>query len=339
MTRNYPITDLYLMIFLTLMSLAVFSVPLTKYLGNLTYPLKILFTLLIFELSGYAFITALMPTSKFSRFKNIILSIIFGIVLLIGSYYLIKFNPLNELNIIFINILIIFIGLICIIEGLRRMRIPKIGKKDFKFEKTVQKTNKTSLTDSEISKTKNKELKEQDRINHKIEQSLSNENDKILINKFKAQKNSNKRFFSLDLLLIFLTTIVCIILVLTPNLNVTLIKTILGILLILFLPGYSLVAALYPKKDDLDSIERLSLSFGFPIIGLALGIGINQITPIAIGLTSILIILSIFTIILVIFAYGRRRRVPKDEKFYVKISEPRMKNHGKEERTCTKKRI
>jgi uncharacterized membrane protein len=334
LTRPYPITDLYLMIFLTLISLVVFFVPLTKYLGNLIYPLKILFTLLIFELSGYAFITALMPTSKFSKFQNILLSIGLGTVLLIGSYYLIKFNPLNELNTIFMNILIIFIGLMCIITCLRRIRIPKIGKKEFKSNKTVNKTKKTSLMENEMSKTDNKEFKEQQRINHKIDQ--SNENDKILLNKLEPQKNSNKRFFSLDLLLIFLTTLVCIILVLTPQLNLTLIKTILGILLILFLPGYSLVAALYPKKDDLDGIERLSLSFGFPIIGLAMGIGLNQITPIAIGLTSILLILSVFTIILVIIAYGRRKRVPKDEKFYVKISSPRMENPKTEKITQKK---
>ena len=102
--------------------------------------------------------------------------------------------------------------------------------------------------------------------------------------------------------------------------NDTVIRTILGLFLILFIPGYSLIAALFPKKDDLDGIERIALSFGLsiaitPLIGLAL-----NYTPWGIKLSPILISLSIFTIIMVIIAYIRRRRVPEDEKFYVNFS-------------------
>ena len=85
--------------------------------------------------------------------------------------------------------------------------------------------------------------------------------------------------------------------------NETFIRTILGLFLILFIPGYSLIAALFPKKDDLDGIERAALSFGLsiavtPLIGLAL-----NYTPWGIRLTPILISLSAFTIIMVIIAY------------------------------------
>ena len=43
----------------------------------------------------------------------------------------------------------------------------------------------------------------------------------------------------------------------------------------LFLPGYALIATLFPRKDDLDGIERIALSFGLsiaitPLLGLAL---------------------------------------------------------------------
>ena len=76
---------------------------------------------------------------------------------------------------------------------------------------------------------------------------------------------SNSRFVSNDLLIIFLTTLIAIIFIVTPKLNETFIRTILGLFLILFIPGYSLIAALFPKKDDLDGIERAALSFGLSI--------------------------------------------------------------------------
>ena len=128
---------------------------------------------------------------------------------------------------------------------------------------------------------------------------------------------SNSHFVSKDLLIIFLTTLIAIIFIVTPKLNETFIRTILGLFLILFIPGYSLIAALFPKKDDLDGIERAALSFGLsiavtPLIGLAL-----NFTPWGIRLTPILISLSIFTFIMVFIAFIRRRRVPEGEKFYV----------------------
>ena len=137
------------------------------------------------------------------------------------------------------------------------------------------------------------------------------------IKKETPEKMSKPKFFSMDLLLIFLTTLLAIIFIITPKLNETFIRTILGLFLILFIPGYSLIAALFPKKSDLDGIERAALSFGLsiavtPLIGLAL-----NYTPWGIKLTPILISLSAFTIIMVLIAYYRRRRVPEEDKFYV----------------------
>jgi len=45
-----------------------------------------------------------------------------------------------------------------------------------------------------------------------------------------------------------------------PRLNETPVRVVLGLLLVLFLPGYSLIAALFPWKDDLDGIARIALS-------------------------------------------------------------------------------
>ncbi|MDI9436340.1 MAG: DUF1616 domain-containing protein, partial [Euryarchaeota archaeon] len=79
----------------------------------------------------------------------------------------------------------------------------------------------------------------------------------------------------MDLIIIVVLTLLTVVFVLIPPLNKSFIRTILGILLVLFIPGYSLIAALFPRWGDLDGIERAALSFGLsiavtPLIGLAL---------------------------------------------------------------------
>lgn len=53
------------------------------------------------------------------------------------------------------------------------------------------------------------------------------------------------------------------------------VRYVLGALMTLFMPGYALVEALYPRGDELRSLERLALSIGLslailPLIGLIL---------------------------------------------------------------------
>ena len=80
----------------------------------------------------------------------------------------------------------------------------------------------------------------------------------------------------------------------------------------LFLPAYVLIATLFPRKDDLDGIERVALSFGLSIvISPLLGFVLNY-TPFGIRLTPVLTVLSIFTIALAIGACVRRCRIPEE---------------------------
>jgi uncharacterized membrane protein len=81
------------------------------------------------------------------------------------------------------------------------------------------------------------------------------------------------------------------------------------------------ILALFPRRDDLDGIERIALSFGLsiavvPLIGLAL-----NYTPFGIRLVPILIVLSMFTISLAVIAYVRRCGLPEGERFVVEIGE------------------
>jgi uncharacterized membrane protein len=93
----------------------------------------------------------------------------------------------------------------------------------------------------------------------------------------------------------------------------------LGLLMVLFVPGYTLIAALFPRKDDLDGIERVALSFGLSIAVVPLmGLGLNY-TPWGIRLTPVVVSISLFTIAMAGAAYARRMRLPADERFSVEF--------------------
>jgi uncharacterized membrane protein len=86
--------------------------------------------------------------------------------------------------------------------------------------------------------------------------------------------------------------------------------SVVAVPVVIFAPGYALVAALFPGKEDLDWIERLALSLGLgiavvPLIGLALNFTSSGIT-----LTSIGIATALFTVGTVAVALSRRLGLP-----------------------------
>jgi uncharacterized membrane protein len=136
--------------------------------------------------------------------------------------------------------------------------------------------------------------------------------------KFGIPRNIKHFPNDLDLALVIFFTLLCIPFVLIPPLNeISPVRIILGLPLVLFLPGYSLIAALFPGKDDLDAIERIALSFGLSIaITPLLGLALNY-TPFGIRLSPVLFVLSIVTISLAIGAYVRRSMIPEEERFVI----------------------
>lgn len=121
----------------------------------------------------------------------------------------------------------------------------------------------------------------------------------------------------LDLALTLLFTVLSILFVIISSLNKTVLRIIFSLPLVLFLPGYSLIAALFPRRNDLSGLERVALSFGFSIIIVPLlGFALNY-SPFGIRLTSILISLSTFAISLSFIAWIRRLKLPAEERFRV----------------------
>ncbi|UCG70966.1 MAG: DUF1616 domain-containing protein [Thermoplasmata archaeon] len=120
--------------------------------------------------------------------------------------------------------------------------------------------------------------------------------------------------FGLDLAIVVILAILLLIFALTlPDGNI--LRIVFGLPFLLFLPGYSLVSALWSKKTDLDGLERVALSLGLSIAMVPLiGLGLNY-TPWGITLTSILI--SIFSLILILvgITWFRRSQLKPEERF------------------------
>lgn len=124
-----------------------------------------------------------------------------------------------------------------------------------------------------------------------------------------------------DLKLVMVLTALTLIFIFVPPLDNTPVRVIFGIPVILFLPGYVLIAALFPGKTDLDTIERIALSFGLsiaivPLIGLAL-----NFTPWGIRLVPIVISLTSFIIVMALVAHFRRLKINENMRFEVKFRE------------------
>ena len=120
-----------------------------------------------------------------------------------------------------------------------------------------------------------------------------------------------------DIFIVIVFTLLTVIFIMFPPLSNTWIRTVLGLPIVLFFPGYALIAALFPKKDDLDGIERVALSFGLSIAVVPLlGLGLNY-TPWGIRLIPILITLVIFTLGMCVITIYRRSELPEEEAFSV----------------------
>ena len=93
------------------------------------------------------------------------------------------------------------------------------------------------------------------------------------------------------------------------------VRVILGVPFVLLFPGYALVCALFPKRKDLDGVERVALSIGLslavvPLIGLIL-----NYTPWGIRIFPVTLSLFAFTLAMSWIARLRRRSLPPHDKF------------------------
>ena len=124
-----------------------------------------------------------------------------------------------------------------------------------------------------------------------------------------------------DLLAAAVLSLAVLLFTLTRLSDISVVRVPLGLLMVLFVPGYTLIAALFPCRDDLEGIERLALSFGLSIAVVPLiGLGLNY-TPWGIRLTPVVISLAIFTLAMAAAAHWRRLSLAEEERFSLPLRE------------------
>lgn len=94
----------------------------------------------------------------------------------------------------------------------------------------------------------------------------------------------------------------------------------LGLCLIFFFPGYTLLSALFPRRDSLSGAERITFSIGLSIaVSILSGVILNY-SPWGINLYPILISVTLFILITSAVAWYRQRALPPDQRFSVTVN-------------------
>jgi uncharacterized membrane protein len=114
----------------------------------------------------------------------------------------------------------------------------------------------------------------------------------------------------LDILSILYILIVLII----PS---SILRLILGVPFLLFIPGYALMAALFTSKEAISGIARVALSFTASVALVALFGYILSFTSWGIRLEPVAFVVYVFILFISPIALVRQRRLPKEEQFNI----------------------
>lgn len=326
MTKYY-FTDLKIVLILTFLSLLFLFIPSLN-----QYPQSIVsYALLLLILPGYSLLVTIKPSlDGIDVWRRVLFSIILGVILIAVVYLLWMYTPLmtyltpllNYLSPLetYVSLLETYVPMVFILSTIFIVDLVLICR-------VRRKTPVLDLTPAEtIPKAGEKEVKyvwcKDCRRYYKVEEDESPEdfeschcggkltyNEKLEGEPFMPEheiKSMQKGSYYLDLLLLFLVTIIS--LAVLQFVNQPVIITIVQFLLILFLPGYSLISAVYPGKSDLSPFTRVIYSVASSISITALvGLVLNY-SPYSEMLNPILYVLSGFTLVLLVAAYMRRRR-------------------------------
>ena len=107
-----------------------------------------------------------------------------------------------------------------------------------------------------------------------------------------------------------LTLLLIAIVALFPS---SVLRGVLGAPFMLFIPGYTLVAVLFPARQAISTVERLALSVGASIVVVSLIGAVLNFTPLGVRLVPVLCSVSGFTLATSAMAWWRRRKLPQEK--------------------------
>jgi hypothetical protein len=119
---------------------------------------------------------------------------------------------------------------------------------------------------------------------------------------------------------LFINLVAALLAIVTAFQVLNLLGITLGILFALFFPGYSLLAALYVRKDDICSEQRVVLSFAYSIASGVLVALVLTYLPWGMGVDSILLTLLLATMAASALGTYRRRRLLVEETEVIPLS-------------------
>jgi uncharacterized membrane protein len=121
-----------------------------------------------------------------------------------------------------------------------------------------------------------------------------------------------------DLLLLNIISFLLIVVIVVFPSNT--LRIVLGLPFLLFIPGYMLIVALFPRKDQLDNIERVAMSSLLSIIMVSFSVFALNFTPWGIRLYPVLIVLTAIILFTSLTAWYRRRRIVGSDETAVTIN-------------------
>jgi uncharacterized membrane protein len=110
-------------------------------------------------------------------------------------------------------------------------------------------------------------------------------------------------------------------------------RLVLGLVLVLFAPGYALQAALFPRQDDLDGIERAGLSLGLSVAVISLLALLLDNLPWGLRLWPMAISLALTVLVASLPALARRLILPPAKRFIPRIGLDLRSWWGEQDRT------
>ena len=103
----------------------------------------------------------------------------------------------------------------------------------------------------------------------------------------------------------------------------------LGLPFSLFIPGYMLMAILFPKRDRMNGTERIAMALVLSLIIVAICGYVLNFTQWGVRLFPVLVTLTVFILMTSLIAWLRLRRLSRPERLEITLNLPRFSFKGR----------